>query len=125
MRCNQRITSELHRGHHWREFMGGTGAERKIQKLHRKLSEIPQDQQTLLELGKLYFLNSQFDEAVTHFGAVLERDPRNISAQYNLGVALVALKKAEEAKAAFQRVLEIEPNNKAAQEELSKLVSFP
>lgn len=105
--------------------MGSTGAERKIKRLHRKLSEIPQDRETLLELGKLYFLNSQFDEAATRFEAVLEQDSQNVSAQYNLGVALVALKRAEEAKAAFQRVLDIEPGNTAAQEELSKLVSFP
>jgi len=105
--------------------MGITGAERKIQKLLRKLSEIPQDQETLLELGKTYFLNSQFDEAVNCYRAVLDQDPRNISAHYNLAVALLALERAEEAKAAFQRVLEIDPNNKAAQEELSKLISFP
>ena len=105
--------------------MGITGAERKIQKLLRKLSEIPQDQETLLELGKTYFLNSQFEEAVNCYRAVLDQDPRNISAHYNLAVALLALERAEEAKAAFQRVLEIDPNNKAAQEELSKLISFP
>lgn len=115
----------MHRGRHWREFMGNTGAERKIKKLHRKLSEIPQDRETLLELGKLYFLNAQFEEAVNCFGAVLEQDSWNVPAQYSLGVAFVALRRADEAKAAFQRVLEIEPNNSAAQDELSKLVSFP
>jgi cytochrome c-type biogenesis protein CcmH/NrfG len=105
--------------------MSDKAAAKKILKLRHKLSENPQDTQTRLDLGKTYFLNSQFDEAVDCYRALLEHDPRNIAAYYNLAVALLAQKKTQDAKEAFQRVLEIDPNNEAAQEELSKLVSFP
>jgi cytochrome c-type biogenesis protein CcmH/NrfG len=100
-------------------------AEKKIQKLLDKLVQSPDDTETRLALGKQYFLGSRFDEAVSSYRTLLEQDPRNVSAHYNLAVALVALKKMEEAKVAFQKVLEIDPNNRAAQEELAKLVSFP
>jgi cytochrome c-type biogenesis protein CcmH/NrfG len=97
---------------------------KKIQKLVDKLAENPEDTETRLALGKLYFLSSQFEEAASCYRKLLELDPRNVSAYYNLAVALIAQKKAEEAKEAFQKVLELDPENKAAQEELEKLVSF-
>jgi cytochrome c-type biogenesis protein CcmH/NrfG len=105
--------------------MSTKAAGKKILKLLHRLSENPQDIETRLDLGKTYFLNSQFDEAVNCYRALLEKDPRNVSAYYNLAVALLAQKKAQEAKEAFQKVLEIDPNNETAQEELSKLISFP
>jgi len=105
--------------------MSNKAAGKKIQKLLQKLSENPQDAEARLDLGKTYFLSSQFDEAVKCYQTLLEQEPRNASAYYNLAVALLAQKKTEEAKEAFQKVLEIDPNNKAAQEELSKLISFP
>jgi len=97
---------------------------RKIQKLLDKLVENPQDTETRLALGKLYFLDSQFEEAVGCYRKLLEVEPRNVSGYYNLAVALTAQKKMEEAKEAFQKVLELDPDNKGAQEELAKLVSF-
>ena len=100
-------------------------ADRRIQKLVRKLAENPKDTKTWLALGKLYFLQSEFEEAVASYRALLEQDPRNASGYYNLAVALLAQNKMEEARGAFQKVLELDPDNKAAQEELAKLVSFP
>ncbi len=105
--------------------MNSKAADKKIRKLTAKLRENPQNTETWLELGKLYFLNSQFDKAVKCYQKLIENDPRNASAYYNMAVALLAQQRTEEAKEAFQKVLEIDPNNKSAQEELSKLVSFP
>ncbi len=105
--------------------MSTKAAAKKIQKLRQRLSENPHDPQARLDLGKTFFLNSQFDEAVNCYRALLKQDSRNASAHYNLAVALLAQKKTQEAKAAFQKVLEIDPNNEMAQEELSKLISFP
>ena len=105
--------------------MKNKGADKRIQKLLQKLAENPKDTETLLALGKGYFLGSQFDDAVRCYQALLEQDPRNASAYYNLAVAFLAQKKTGEAKEAFQKVLELDPNNEAAQKELAKLVSFP
>ncbi len=99
--------------------------DKQIQKLRQKLAENPKDTETLLALGKLYFLSSQFDKAVKSYRALLEQDARNASAYYNLAVAFLAQKETNEAKEALQRVLELDPNNEAAQKELAKLVSFP
>jgi cytochrome c-type biogenesis protein CcmH/NrfG len=98
---------------------------KRVQKLLQKLAENPRDTETLLALGKLYFLGSQFDDAVKCYEAILEEDSQNSSAYYNLAVAFLAQKKTDEAKEAFQKALELDPNNEAAQKELAKLVSFP
>lgn len=100
-------------------------SERRIQRLLEKLAENPADIETRLALGKQYFLESRFDEAVRSYQDLLEQDPRNASAYYNLAVAFLAQKKTEQAKQAFQKVLEFDPNNEAAQKELAKLISFP
>ncbi len=105
--------------------MTNKASRKKIQKLLDKLAENPKDVETRLALGKLYFLNSQFDEAVASYRTLLDHDPKNVSAYYNLAVAFVAQNKTGEAKESLQKVLQLDPDNKAAQEELSKLVTFP
>jgi cytochrome c-type biogenesis protein CcmH/NrfG len=99
--------------------------DNRIEELERKLAADPKDVETQLALGKLYFLKSDFEEAVGCYRSLLEQDSANVSGYYNLAVAFLAQKKTKEAKEALQKVLELDPNNKAAQEELSKLVSFP
>jgi len=105
--------------------MKNKATQKKIHKLSEKLAENPKDTEARLALGKLYFLNSQFDEAVRCYQTLLEHDPRNVSAHYNLGVAFLAQNRMDEAKAAFQKVLELDPDNEGAEKELAKLVSFP
>jgi cytochrome c-type biogenesis protein CcmH/NrfG len=105
--------------------MKNRATEKRVQKLLQRLAENPDDTEARLDLGKVYFLNSQFDDAVKCYEALLELDPTNVSAYYNLGVAFLALKKTSEAKVAFESVLGLDPNNEAAQKELAKLVSFP
>lgn len=108
-----------------RHSMKNKATDKQMQKLLKKLAENPKDTETLLALGKLYFLNSDFDDAVKCYQALLEQDPRNTSAYYNLAVAFLGQKKTGEAKEALQKVLGLDPNNEAAQKELAKLVSFP
>ena len=51
-----------------------------------------------MELGKFYFLNNKYDEAVIEFKKVLEYNPGNAQAYYNIGLINEACNKIEEAK---------------------------
>ena len=98
--------------------------EKKLKKLKARLEENPGDIDSQIELGKLYFITSRFDEAIEAYQQVLIKDSVNISACYNLGMAYQAKKMNEESKHMFRKVLKLDPDNKAAQEALDKMVNF-
>jgi arylsulfatase A-like enzyme len=50
------------------------------------------------------------EQALTRFTRALKLDPNEITAQYNIGVALMNLERYRESLAAFQRVLDAEPD---------------
>jgi len=54
--------------------------------------------------------NEEYDKAVDCFNKIIEMEPDNYKAWYNLGIAHFHLKKTEEALKAYQRALEIKPN---------------
>ncbi|RKY39339.1 MAG: hypothetical protein DRP75_02450 [Candidatus Omnitrophota bacterium] len=76
----------------------------------------------LLEAGKFAFLNENYEEAIGFFRKILESDPRNAEAYYNLGVVFEAKNMLKEAKEAFNKSLEINPEYKLAEQHLAKLV---
>ncbi len=98
--------------------------EKKIAKLKAKVEADLDDLDNQLELGKLYFVNSEFDKAIETYRQILLKDATKVSAYYNLGMAYQASKMDEQAKQMFRKVLELDPDHKAAQEVLHKILNF-
>lgn len=77
-----------------------------------------------LELGKFYFLNQRFDEAIEQLRKALSFDDKNSDVYFNLGVVHEAINQIPEAKENFEKALEIRPDMKSAQEHLDKLIGL-
>lgn len=89
--------------------------------------ESPQTQkkkevETIIEVGKFYFLNQKFDEAIAEYKKAIALDPKCIDAFYNLGITLEAISDQDAARDVFAKVLELDPANKGAQEHYDRLV---
>ncbi|WP_373045505.1 adventurous gliding motility TPR repeat lipoprotein GltE [Vulgatibacter sp.] len=52
-----------------------------------------------------------FDEAASHYGAILRHDEKNVGAQLDLAIALRGLGKIDEALAGYRQVLVLAPND--------------
>ncbi len=77
-----------------------------------------------MELGKFYFLNNKYDEAVIEFKKVLEYNPGNAQAYYNIGLINEACNKIEEAKEMYSKALNFKDDYKIARERLNKLIGL-
>jgi len=98
--------------------------EREVRKLKQHLEVYPEDEESYIILGKFYFLNKRYDEAVKTYQKLLSFSDGNVSAYYNLAVACEAMKNYEEAKKNYRKVLEIDKDNKEAQEALNRITTF-
>lgn len=87
-----------------------------------KESERKTDAEKMVELGKFYYLNQKYDQAVEEYRKAVALDPKNLDARYNLGVALETINDLEGAREAFEKLLELDPNYKGAQEHYDRLV---
>jgi len=76
----------------------------------------------LIEQGKFYFLNKQYDEALSEFQEALRLEPGNARVLYNLGIIHESKEDIEIAKTLYLKALEINPKLEEAQKHLNKLV---
>ena len=77
-----------------------------IAKLQSVLQQYPRDRVVLNELGRIYFLQKKYAEAVKAFQATLAIDPEDLQAHYNLMLCYNGLgddKRAEEHKVRYLR----------------------
>src|ERR1051325_5248284 len=77
-----------------------------IAKLQSVLQQYPRDRVVQNELGRIYFLQKKYAEAVKAFQATLAIDPEDLQAHYNLMLCYNGLgddKRAEEHKARYLR----------------------
>ncbi|MDR1474284.1 MAG: tetratricopeptide repeat protein [Endomicrobium sp.] len=75
-----------------------------------------------IEVGKFYFLNNKFDEAIAEFKKVLETNPSNSEAYYNIGLIKEVSNLPNEAKDMYSKALAINPDYKIAKDRLNKLI---
>jgi tetratricopeptide (TPR) repeat protein len=75
-----------------------------------------------IELGKFYFMNNKFDEAILEFKKALELNPSNAEAFYNIGLIKEVSKLPNEAKDMYSKALAINPDYKIARDRLNKLI---
>ena len=76
----------------------------------------------LIEQGKFYFLNKQYDEALSEFQKALKLDPQDARILYNLGIIYESKEDIEIAKTLYLKALELDPKLEEAQKHLDKLV---
>jgi tetratricopeptide (TPR) repeat protein len=82
-------------------------AEDAVPYVRKVLERDPKDLGANVTLGQVYLQTRQFEEAAAAFRIALASEPYNVSAAYNLGVALTRAGKREEgqeAMAAFQKL---------------------
>jgi tetratricopeptide (TPR) repeat protein len=63
-----------------------------------------------IELGKFYFLNNKYDEAVSEFKKVLEINPGNAEAYYNIGLIKESSNQMGEAREMYSKALAVNPD---------------
>ncbi|MGR3319118.1 MAG: tetratricopeptide repeat protein, partial [Candidatus Anammoxibacter sp.] len=73
------------------------------------------------KLGKVYLLNSQYDNAILSFNKAIEINPSNAELYNNLGAAYSQKKLYDEAISEIKNALEIEPDNITFLENILKL----
>jgi tetratricopeptide (TPR) repeat protein len=82
------------------------------------------DEPDIMEMGKFYFLNSKYDEAIKEFENVLTLDPKSSEAYFQIGIAKEAKNESEDAKKMYEMAIKLNPNHKSARERLDKLIGL-
>jgi tetratricopeptide (TPR) repeat protein len=91
---------------------------------NKKINAMADNEISHIEMGKFYFLNGNIDQSVAEFKKVLELNPANAEAYYNLGLISESGNKTDEAKEFYTRAVSIKPDYKIAKEKLEKLIGL-
>jgi len=78
----------------------------------------------LIEEAKFYIVNQQYEKAENLLKKILEKEPDNVEALYNLGILYEIINDREKAQEYFKKVIDKEPSNKDAEEHLNKLSEY-
>jgi tetratricopeptide (TPR) repeat protein len=93
--------------------------------MNRKGTEnISSDEADHMELGKFYFVNNKYDEAIAEFKKVLELNSNNWEAYYNIGLIKETMNLMCEAKEMYSKSLSIQSENKMVRDRLNKLIGI-
>jgi len=99
--------------------------KRDFRKLEAKIAKIKDQKEKvekLIELGKFYFLNEKYDEAIMKFKEAAKIDEDNAEIYYNLGIVYESKNLPEEASHMYTKALELNPGHKLASKHLEKIV---
>ncbi|MHB9155690.1 MAG: tetratricopeptide repeat protein, partial [Endomicrobiales bacterium] len=92
--------------------------------MKKKAAPADTNEVALLEMAKFYFMNNKYDEAIEELAKVLEINPGNSGAYYNLGLIYENRNRADKAKEMFEKALDIVPGHKLAREHLNRLIGI-
>jgi cytochrome c-type biogenesis protein CcmH/NrfG len=88
--------------------------QKEIDRLLGEYQKNPQDLQTVIQLGNLYYDTQQFPQAVDYYGKALVLDPLNTDVRTDMGTAYFYQGLTKEAQDAFRKVIEIDPKKAQA-----------
>jgi tetratricopeptide (TPR) repeat protein len=77
--------------------------------LMNELASLRRDVGAVLSTANKLMARGRHEEALEHYRQVLENDPTNVQAEYNLGLALERLQRTTEAVDQFRKVIERRP----------------
>lgn len=98
-----------------------TPEQREIQRWAAEVREKPTDLEARVQLGYAYQQAERFDRALSEYGYVLERDPRNTGALYNRGVTYLELGLSDKAEESLWDVLEVQRDHALAAKSLGEI----
>ncbi|OIO72550.1 MAG: hypothetical protein AUJ85_09745 [Elusimicrobia bacterium CG1_02_37_114] len=81
-------------------------------------------EEALLEMGKFYFVNGKYDQAIDELKKAIEINSGNPEIYYNLGLVYESRNQPEEAKKMYKKAIAISPKYKLAKEHLDKLIGL-
>lgn len=100
----------------------GNDKENKKDEFSKMEDDLKDQEQDLIEMGKFYFLNHKYDEAIGEFQKAIKLNPKNPDIYYNLGLLYETKNMKPEAKQMYTKALELNEKHKLAREHLDKLV---
>ena len=99
--------------------------KRDFKNLETKIAKIKDRKERvekLIELGKFYFLNEKYDEAIRKFKEAVKIDKNNTEIYYNLGIVYESKNLPDEASQMYTKALELNPDHQLASKHLEKIV---
>jgi tetratricopeptide (TPR) repeat protein len=81
-----------------------------------------EDEESVIDLGKFYFLSGKYDAALEEFAKAQKFNPKNADIYYKLGITYEAKNEPGKAKEMYLKCLELNNNYTLAKEHLDKLV---
>ncbi len=75
------------------------------------LSKAPNNKDIVFNLGRLNFMQKNYEDAIENFKKVLELDPEDFESYLNIGNAYLQLEKFEDAIPFYQKAVELKPDN--------------
>ncbi len=100
----------------------GNDKENKKDEFSNMEDELKDKELDLIEMGKFYFLNHKYGEAIDEFQKAAKLNPKNPDIYYNLGLLYETKNMKQEAKQMYTKALELNEKHKLAGEHLDKLV---
>ena len=85
-------------------------------KIENKITEDSKEKkiEELIELGKFYFVNERYDEAIRNFKKAVKIDKNNAEIYYNLGIVYESKKLFMKADQMYTKALELNPDHELA-----------
>ena len=83
----------------------------RVDALRSTAERNPNDAETRVQLGDLYFDAEKFEDAIRWYEDALKIDPRNVNASTDLGISFYYLNQPDRALAQFDRSLAIDPKH--------------
>jgi Tfp pilus assembly protein PilF len=80
--------------------------------------------ETLVELGKFYFLNGKYKESLKEFEKALEINEKSPDIHYHMGLVYESQNNRDLAQDAYELALKYDPKHKLARKHLNKLIGL-
>lgn len=80
--------------------------------------------ETIVELGKFYFLNGKYEQAMREFNKALEINPKDADIYYHMGLICESRNKRDEAQDAYEQALEYDSKHFLARKHLNHLIGI-
>ncbi len=90
----------------------------------KKNNQSKEDIENLLEPGKFYILNNQYEEALKFFLKLEQTHKDNPEIYYHLGLIYEAKQEISKAKEMFEKALSLSPKHKLAKKHLDSLLGI-
>lgn len=86
-------------------------SEKAIETYNSALQASPDDKDLIFNLGRLYYMQTNYEKAIEYFGKVLAADSTDFDANIHIGNSYIQLKKFKESLPYLERATRLQPDN--------------